>query len=175
MGRRGASAAQLHQRLHAAHAGHVDVQQNHVEGLRLHQVQRLFAAGGLGGDESHLAQGRPQRTPDGRLIIDQQDADGRSRRTVKSRANRSSLAGGGWQGRVEGGSLLDVAGDPDVSTLGLGRTLGYGEADAGAGRPIGGSRRPVIAVEDALEVRGGNRRPDSCARRRSPRPRAPRP
>ena len=56
---------------------HIDVQQNHIERLCLHQVQRLFSARRLGCLESHLAQRSTQRTPDGWFVIDQQDADGR--------------------------------------------------------------------------------------------------
>ena len=46
-GSRGAKAADAAQRLDAANAGHVDVEQNNIDGSGMEQLQGFFAARGL--------------------------------------------------------------------------------------------------------------------------------
>ena len=64
--RRAANAAQ---RLNAANARHVDVQQHHIHGIRVQQLQRFLAARGLDDLKTKLAQRRPQRAADGGFVV----------------------------------------------------------------------------------------------------------
>jgi hypothetical protein len=65
MGRRGAKAANAAQGLDAADAGHVHVEQDGVEGRGAQQLQRLFAARGLGDLKAKFHQRGAQRPADG--------------------------------------------------------------------------------------------------------------
>ncbi len=71
-GSKGANAAQ---RLHAANARHVDVEQNRIAGRGAQHLQSLFAARGFGHLKAELQQRRPQRPADGRFVVDDKNAN----------------------------------------------------------------------------------------------------
>ncbi len=76
-------------------------------------------------------------------------------KTAKKRSNYGGFCLG--EGENEGASGVQLTFGADGSALGLHHILGNGEAETGAaGLPGAGFVDPVEALEDAVEVFGGN-------------------
>ena len=103
-GRQGAHAAQ---RLDAADAGHIHVEQDNVEAAGAQHLQSLFAARGLHHLKAEFDQRRAQRPADGRFIVDKKNAN----RSLVSSGNPLLRRGG--NGRKKCCPLRLIAGDPD--------------------------------------------------------------
>ena len=73
----GSKSADAAQGLNAADAGHVDVEQDHVDVAGVQQLQRFFAARRFSDLKAEFNERRAQGSADGRFVVDDKNANGR--------------------------------------------------------------------------------------------------
>ncbi len=74
-GQAGGEGTDAAQGFNAADAGHIDIEQDDVEAPGAQHLQSLFAARCLDHLKAELDQRRPQRSADGRFIVDEKNAN----------------------------------------------------------------------------------------------------